>query len=89
MSKPPKWKVQRCQKPGCGAATVWAQTPAIHRIQVDAEPSPAGTYFLEDTGHRDPVAHAVPAEAQAGYPVLHRFHYMTCTGTPVRRWERS
>lgn len=75
--------IQRCH---CDAATVWADTQNDQRLQVDACPSPLGTYRLEVRPGRSPLAIGVPAAEQAGRTDLHRHHHMTCRGgsKPVR-----
>lgn len=79
-----RWPVTACASAKCGAPIVWARTEKGKNMPVDAEPTAAGRYRLEDRGGDQPVAvytHPISlaqAEAAGKTVVVHSAHWATC-----------
>jgi len=61
---------------GCGAPMVWARTGRGAKMPLDAEPSSAGTYVLENEDTSNPTTYRMIDPAYTG--PRYTSHFQTC-----------
>jgi hypothetical protein len=85
MSERDRYRVTECRT--CGAAFIWTKTQNGKRMPVDAEPSSAGNYILQDDGDT-PLAVRLANDTAATYTgEKHQSHFETCPD--AKRWSKK
>jgi hypothetical protein len=77
-------RVSECRS--CGAAIIWTKTQKGKNMPVDAEPSSAGNYALQEDAPA-PLAVRLANDAAATYTgPKHQSHFETCPD--AKRWSK-
>ncbi len=84
MANPEEGAVNTCRS--CGAAILWARTPAGRAMPLDANPTRDSNVALE-AGQARVLGPAVAAERRARRELLFTSHHATCP--QGKRWKEG